>query len=245
MIPREAEPPRRLGVGICALDEEAALARLLPRLVGDGPDGADLVVVADGGSSDRTREVVRAHGCTLAEGVRGRGAQLALAGDRLLAGGCDVLLFLHADSLPDAGALAALRTAYADGALVAAGMQQRIEAAGRAYRWIEAAADARVRRGMVFGDSALSVRAADYVAVGGFEALPLFEDVRLSARLRRRGPTRLLEGARVRVSPRRWKEEGILRCTLRNWILRVMHSLGVPPARLSRLYRNTGRKGRR
>jgi GT2 family glycosyltransferase len=148
-----------------------------------------------------------------------------------------VLLFLHADSLPGDGALAAVREAFSSAELVAAGMTQRVDAPGRAFRWIESAADARVRRGMVFGDSALSVRASHYVAVGGFDPLPLFEDVELSDRLRARGPVQLLADAEIQVSARRWEQEGVLRCTVRNWILRGLHRLGVAPRHLARLYR--------
>lgn len=227
----------RLGVGICALDEEEGLGRLLPRLMGEGPDRADVVVVADGGSTDRSREVTRESGALLLEGARGRGPQLVATADRLQEEAVDVLLFLHADSLPGDGALALVRDAFADPQLVAAGMKQRVDAAGRVFRWIERAADRRVRRGMVFGDSALSVRASEYLAVGGFEPLPLFEDVELSDRLKRRGPIRLLDQAEILVCARRWEQEGVLRCTLRNWILRALHRSGVAPRHLARLYR--------
>lgn len=229
--------PLRLGVGICALDEEEGLGRLLPRLMGGGPDGADVVVVADGGSADRSRELTREAGATLLEGARGRGPQLVATAERLLEEEADVLLFLHADSLPSEGALGAVRRAFADPELVAAGMSQRVDASGRVFRWIESAANRRVRRGMVFGDSALSVRASDYASVGGFDPLPLFEDVELSDRLRRRGPIRLLDEAEILVCARRWEQEGVLRCTLRNWILRALHRLGVAPRHLARLYR--------
>ena len=176
--------------------------------MGEGSDRADVVVVADGGSTDGTRDVILDSGARLLEGARGRGPQLVAAADQLLEEGAEVLLFLHADSLPGAGALAAVRTAFDGSSLVAAGLAQRVEAPGRAFRWIEAAANARVRRGMVFGDSALSVRASDYLAVGGFDPLPLFEDVELSDRLRGRGPVRLLEDAEIQVCARRWEEEG-------------------------------------
>ena len=108
----------RLGVGICALDEEEGLGRLLPRLMGEGPDRADVVVVADGGSTDRSREVTRENGALLLEGARGRGPQLVATAERLQeeAGRAP---FLHADSLPGE-ALALVRDAFADPLLVAA-----------------------------------------------------------------------------------------------------------------------------
>ena len=47
---------------------------LLERLFGaEGDDRPERVVVADGGSDDRTREIARAAGCELVLSARGRG----------------------------------------------------------------------------------------------------------------------------------------------------------------------------
>ena len=87
------------------------------------------------------------------------------------------------------GSLAAVRRAFADPAVSVAGMRQVIEHPGRVYRTIESAADRRVRRGWVYGDSGLCVRRELYEAVGGFRVdLPLFEDLDLSRRLRALAP---------------------------------------------------------
>jgi glycosyltransferase involved in cell wall biosynthesis len=229
-----------LGVGVCALNEGAALPRLLTRLLDRAAheDVADRVVVADGGSSDSTRDVARACGATVLEVARGRGVQLGAAARELLTGRApDVLLFLHADSLPAPTALAALRRAFAGG-IEAAGLRQRIPAQGAAMRLVERAADARVRRGMVYGDSGLALTPVAYARSGGFLPLPLFEDVALSKALRRAGVrVALLEDAVLETSARRWEREGFLRCTLRNWMLRSLYEVGVPPGRLARRYR--------
>jgi len=240
----EARPdaPRAVtvGVGVCALDEAEALPRLLRRVLDRvaHEDTADRVVVADGGSSDSTRDVARAYGATVLEVPRGRGVQLGAAARELVAGGApDVLLFLHADSVPAPAALAALRRAFAGG-IEAAGLRQRIMAQGPAMRLVERAADARVRRGMVYGDSGLALTPAAYARAGGFPALPLFEDVALSKALRRSGVrVVLLDDAVLETSARRWEREGFLRCTLRNWMLRSLYEIGVPPERLARRYR--------
>ena len=246
--PSQVQP--RLGVAICTLDEEATLPRLLARILqaDDPADRADVVVVADGGSTDDTVDVARGRGAIVLETGRGRGLQLAEAGQRLLDERADVLLFLHADTLPRLGALSALRAAFEPGAasrIDAAAMVQVIEGSDRVYRWIERAANARARRGMVYGDSGLAVRAALYRATGGFRRVPLFEDVDLSKRIRRRTRIHLVEDAVLAVSPRRWEEEGVLRCTTRNWILRGLFECGVPPAALARLYRPSAGRGAR
>ena len=228
----------RLGVGICALNERAALPRLLNRLTSgrDPEDRADLVVVADGGSKDGTPELAAAGGAHVLATGRGRGVQLRAAGEALLADGVDVLLFLHADSIPRIGSLGALRAAF-EGTAKAAAMRQVLDAEGRSDRLIERAANARSRRGMVYGDSGLAVTSAVYAEVGGFAAIPLFEDVDLSKRIRRVQPIELVESATLVISARRWKDEGLLRSSARNWILRGLYECGVPPRTLLRLYK--------
>ena len=234
-------PEPRLGVGICALNEARALPRLLARLVQqrDPADRADRIVVADGGSTDGTQALARRFGAEVLEGARGRGAQLARAGTALAGGGAtaDVLLFLHADCVPRHGAIAAVRRAFARGVRAAA-LRQEIEGEGRFLRWVERAANARARRGMAYGDSGMALDRALYLDAGGYPDIPLFEDVALSKAVRRAGErVRLVEDATLVISPRRWEDEGALRCTLRNWMLRGLYEVGVGPARLARLYR--------
>lgn len=157
--------------------------------------------------------------------------------------GVDVMLFLHADSIPRTGSITAIRRAFAapgEGGrepLRAAAMRQTIVAEGRKYRLIERAANGRARRGMVYGDSGLAVRPELYAAAGGYPEWPLFEDVALSKAIRKRAPIRLLEDATLAVSPRRWQKEGVLRCTARNFFLRGLFECGLSPVRLARLYR--------
>lgn len=230
------------------LDEERALPLLFARLL-DAPaeDRADEVVIADGGSSDRTRAIAEERGCALVHSAAGRGRQLA-AGARRIAS--ELLVVLHADCVPEPGSLAALRRAFADPALELAAFHQRIDAPERIFRAIERAADLRCARfGLVYGDSGLCVRRALYESVGGFRELALFEDVDLSRRLARRARVALVPGAHLRVSARRWRSEGPLRCTARNWMLTAGYLAGIAPERLARWYRphaaNPATKARR
>ena len=227
---------------IPALDEELRLPLLLARLQQGPPeDRADQVIVADGGSRDRTCELAQAGGATLVHAPRGRGSQLRAGAARAE---CEVLLFLHADCTPLPGALAALRLAYASG-LQWGAMRQQVEAPGGFFRAVERGSDLRVRLlGLVYGDAALSVRRELYLRAGGFADLPLFEDVDLSRRLGRWARPRLVPGARVAVSARRWQREGRLRATARNWMLVGLYAAGVAPRRLARWYRPQGHDSR-
>jgi rSAM/selenodomain-associated transferase 2 len=190
-------------------------------------------IVADGGSTDGTRELAGHLGARVVQSARGRGTQLA-CGTRESRG--ELLLFLHADARLAPGALAALAAAFADARVIATGMRQVIQHEARFYRWVERAANRRVSLGWVYGDSGLCVRRTAYEAVGGFRDVPLFEDLDLSARLRRTGRIALVSTATVACSPRRWELEGRLRRTLKNWVLTVLWAAGVDPARLVRFY---------
>ncbi len=223
----------RLSVVVPTWNEEEVLARALESLASSPRDAPEEVLVVDGGSSDGTRRIAATHGARVLSTERGRGTQLA-RGAQESSG--DLLLFLHADARLAGGALGALRRAFHDPNLLAAGLHQRIDGRGLLYRLIERAADARVRRGWIYGDSGLVVRRSVYESVGGFRELPLFEDLDLSRRLRRRGKTGIVPGGALEVSARRWEREGVLARTLVNWALTLAWFAGVEPARLARYY---------
>ena len=228
----------RLGLCVCTLNEERSLPRLLSRTlqIREPSDRVDLAVVADGGSTDATSAIAYRYGATTIESKRGRGVQLRAGADELLEQGAEILLFLHADSLPRTGSIEALRRTFESGAQAAA-MRQTVVGQGRRYRWIERAANARARRGMVYGDSGLAVTASAYRSAGGFPEWPLFEDVALSKKLRKRAKIHLVEDATLAISPRRWEREGVLLATTRNVILRGLFECGVSPNLLARAYR--------
>lgn len=217
-----------------ALDEERDLPLLLASLAESGPDRPDEVLLVDGGSTDRTRELALEQGARVLSAPPGRGTQLAF-GAREARG--EVFVFLHADTRLRPGAMGAIRSAFADPALAYAGLRQRIDHPRPIFRAIERAANARARRGMIYGDSGLCVRSEVYFQVGGFREIPLFEDVDLSRRLARQHRVGWVGDAELLVSARRWEREGVVRCTARNWTLAMLFRAGVAPERLVRYYR--------
>src|SRR5688500_10395272 len=118
-----------ISVVIPALDEEAAIGAAIASVAGE----ADEVIVADGGSRDRTRAVAEAAGARVVETPRGRGAQL-LEGARLARG--EWLVFLHADTRLEAGWSRCLRALPAD--TPGGAFRLAIDSPRRALRVIEA-----------------------------------------------------------------------------------------------------------
>src|SRR3954464_4852707 len=98
-------PPATLSVVIPTLDAAATLPRTLAALAEGRRAGLVAeVIVADGGSRDDTPALARAAGATVVEAPRGRGLQLAAGAERARGAW---LLFLHADTAPEAGGGAA------------------------------------------------------------------------------------------------------------------------------------------
>ncbi|HEV2176546.1 MAG TPA: TIGR04283 family arsenosugar biosynthesis glycosyltransferase [Terriglobia bacterium] len=218
-------------------NEEIALAANLDslrRVRGDFE-----VIVADGRSTDRTREQVETRQATFprpmlwlsAERPRAlqlnRGAEIARG---------DSLLFLYADALLASDAIEALCAALEREDIVGGNFNLRYEEESdwaRLFTWIN-----RHRRafGIYYGDSAIFVRRAVFDRLGGFRPIPIMDDYEFVRRLERSGRTVCLHSV-VTVSSRRWRRQGVLR-TLWSWfVIQSLYSMGVEPRRLDRWYR--------
>lgn len=193
---------------------------------------ADEIVVVDGGSTDGTVELARSADWVLT-GTRGRARQQNAGAERSRG---DVLLFLHADCRLAMGACDQIRRVLADPAVAGGCFCQRIDAAGWRYRIVERGNLIRVlASGWMYGDQGLFVRRDVFEGLGGFPEVRLMEDWLLSRRLLRAGRTAVLPGPLL-VSARRWQQAGLVRQTLRNWLLLMLASAGVPPDELAKWY---------
>jgi len=223
--------PAEIAVIIPTLNEAAGIAETIVSAAGAGQ-----VIVSDGESVDDTVAIAKSmDGVSVVLGTRGRGTQLARGA---AVAELPVLLFLHADCRLGATALEQVARHFRSGSDRGWGaMRQQIESDRWRYRWLEWGNGWRVRyRGLPFGDQAMFVRRDWYHQAGGFESIPLMEDLRLSQRLRRRSRPALLDGP-VRVDSRRWRRAGVVRQTLINWCLQAGHAVGVSPATLADRYR--------
>jgi len=222
----------RISVVIPTLNAAATLPDTLAALCSAAMLGE--VIVADGGSSDETAARAVAAGARVVVGPRGRGGQLA-AGAAAASG--NWLLFLHADCRLEPGweravdaflraPAAEARAGYFDLALDdPVPVARRLE---RLVTW-------RSRfLALPYGDQGLLIARRLYDAVGGFAPLPLMEDVDLVRRLGRRRLVRI--GARCVASARRYRRDGFVRRPLRNLLCLLLYFIGVPPARIVRLY---------
>lgn len=217
----------RISVVIPALDEAARIAAAVASA------GACEVIVVDGGSGDDTIARARAAGAEVCEAERGRARQMN-AGARRATG--DVLLFLHADTRLPPGFDAAVAGALADAAVAGGRFDLRLEPGSPFLDLTAGLINLRSRlTGIATGDQALFARRTAFDAVGGYQDIPLMEDVAFSRALKRQGRVVALR-QRVTTSSRRWLEHGPLRTVLLMWWLRFLYWRGVAPADLKRRY---------
>jgi len=148
----------------------------------------------------------------------------------------EVLLFLHADTtLPD-GALGAVEAAASDPGVVGGRFDVRFDSPRPVFRMIAWFMNQRSRwSGISTGDQAIFVCREPFRALGGYPDIALMEDVELCRRLNRRGRMAALRLC-VTTSARKWEREGAVRTIVLMWVLRLLYTVGVPPARLHRWY---------
>ncbi len=150
----------------------------------------------------------------------------------------DILLFLHADTRLPKSALQNISSVMEKKDIVGGAFDLSIQSDRPIFRIIEKAASVRSRITRIpYGDQAPFIRKDYFHAVGGFKEMPLMEDVEFMRRLKKAGDKICIVSEKVKTSPRRWETEGILYCTLRNWTIRSLYSLGVSPTKLMRFYR--------
>ena len=224
--------PTLVSVVVPVLDEEAALPSALEALA--ALPGRFEVLVADGGSRDRTREIALAHGATVVDAPRGRAAQQNAGAQ---AAGGDVLVYLHADSRLPASAWASLDAALRDPRVAGGNFALRFDGGDRFSRLLGAWYAVQRRLGVFYGDSTLWLRPEVFWALGGFPPLEIMEDYALVRALQRVGRTPCLAGPAV-TSSRRWRASGAVRTALLWACIRWLFVAGVPARRLAPLYRS-------
>lgn len=217
-----------ISIVIPALNEEMALPRTLATL--REQRGSFEIIVVDGGSSDRTREIAAAGPrVQLISSARGRAVQMN-AGARAARG--EILLFLHADSVLPQGSIAMLNALEAHRDCVWGGFRQRFSGDDWRLRLISRLHNWRCRLSRVFyGDQAMFARSALFHALGGFPEQPILEDVALSEKLRAVATPMLLD-EHVVTDARKFLKMGIWRSLGRVFIIMLCYELRLPiPAR--------------
>lgn len=223
-----------ISVVIPVFHEEAIINDAINRLESMESDSRIEIVVVDGAPGADT---LRAAGSSRIKRVvseKGRGTQMNAG---VAVAGGDVVLFLHADTELPLTAFDEIVRALDTDQIVGGAFDLEIADTGWVFRMIEKTASLRSRFTRIpYGDQAIFMKRDYFLDMGGYKDLPLMEDIDLMRRVKKRGGRICFIDNKVKTSSRRWKKEGILNCTLRNWTITLLYLFGVAPKRLAKWY---------
>lgn len=193
------------------------------------------IIFVDGGSSDRTLEMLE--GLSVLQSEKGRGSQCRLGAQHATG---DAFVFVHGDSIVPAESMRAIYSAL-DSGVPWGSLLLRFTTNSLDRKIGSWAANARVRwTGIPFGDQTIFISRELYEHVGGMPNIPIMEDYELSLRCRAYVRPKQL-WAKVYTSPRRFESGGNIQTMILMRHLRHLYRKGVDINEIARLY-GEGRK---
>jgi rSAM/selenodomain-associated transferase 2 len=232
----------QLSIIVPVFHEEENIRDLIERLNRLDIDKKSEVIVVDGAPEKDTLGAIDGNHVMKISCERGRAKQMN-AGASAARG--KVLIFLHADTELPVQALAKIHALMERSGYVGGAFDLGIKSNKFIFRVIEKLASWRSRLNRIpFGDQAIFVRREYFNKIGGYKEIPVMEDAELMRRIKKSGDPIWIFPERVMTSPRRWEKEGVVYCTLRNWMLQVLYFLGVSPHKLAAFYKSGYRRER-
>ncbi len=191
------------------------------------------VIVADGGSTDRTVTICEEGGVKTVHSSRGRAVQMN-AGTSAASG--NIFLFLHADTRLPEEFEDRVKAVITEGA-VAGAFLFGTDMKTSSMNVIENATHFRAYRlGIVFGDQAIFATREAFFRAGAYPEQPVMEDYELWKRLGKVGRRSLIPLSAT-TSARKWQQHGTWRIALLNQVVTWLYILGVSPEWLARWYK--------
>ena len=221
-----------ISVIVPALNEEDNIGRCIEGVLKEICDCE--IIVADGGSSDKTAEYAsRYPGVLFIQSQRGRAIQMNMGAS---AASGDILLFLHADTILETGWAAELISVLQDNSISGGAFALGIQSQLWKYRLVETWVKLRCGLCLLpYGDQAIFVRKTAFDIIGGYKSIPLMEDVDLIEKLKKLGTIVILNKKAI-TSERRWSKEGLIKTAAMNQLIMLLYRIGVNPGRLARMY---------
>ena len=233
---QKAEEKYRFSIIVPVLGEVDQINSLIEHLYNQHYGGNCEIIVVDGDPNGGTVTSIQRNEVISIVSSTGRSWQMN-AGAAIARG--EILVFLHADTRLPAGALDRISHALEQKRIVGGAFSLGISSPRLVFKIIAHLASLRSRLTRIpYGDQAIFVRRDYFNEIGGYREIPLMEDVELMQRIQKLGDRIGILPHRVSTSPRRWEKEGIVYCTLRNWVISILYFIGVSPDRLSSFYRS-------
>jgi rSAM/selenodomain-associated transferase 2/rSAM/selenodomain-associated transferase 1 len=221
----------KISVIIPTLNEEEHIQSTLLSL----QDQPVEVIVVDGGSHDKTIEIVGSFPVKVLVTEPHRAKQMNM-GAKIATG--DILLFLHGDTKVPPDFVSQIMTNLAKPDVVAGAFLLGIDDTKWGLKLVEWGVNLRSKvLELPYGDQGIFLSKQIFNQVGGFPEIAIMEDFVLIKQLQKLGKI-AIANTPVQTSARRWQKLGIIKTTLVNQLVILGYYLGVHPDRLRDWYRN-------
>ncbi|RKD29025.1 TIGR04283 family arsenosugar biosynthesis glycosyltransferase [Thermohalobacter berrensis] len=220
-----------ISIIVPVLNEEKSIERVLEGL--NRLEGEKEIIVVDGGSRDKTVEIASKYAKVI-KSRKGRAYQMN-KGAKEAKG--DILWFVHSDSILDKSSLKEIEKTVSNGC-IGGGFSLYFSDYNTAFmKFVSITSNWRAKYlKLFFGDQGIFVKRDIFNKLGGYPEIDIMEDWEFSRRLSKEGKIKILE-VPIGTSARRFKKGGPLKTLLLMHKIKVLYLLGVPPSRLSKIYR--------
>ncbi|MDR8392671.1 TIGR04283 family arsenosugar biosynthesis glycosyltransferase [Aliifodinibius sp. S!AR15-10] len=223
----------RISVIIPALNEADVIGQTIRELKTRNGQHVHEIIVADGGSTDQTREIAETSGARVIETARkGRARQMNAGAE---AASSELFYFLHADSIPPRGFDQTIMTALQDG-YPAGCFRLAFDSKHpllRFYAWCTRFDIDAFR----FGDQSLFITRDLFKSVGGFNPKLIVMEDNVMVRCIKKEGGFYISPKKVITSARKYRENGVIRLQLIFVLIYTLFFLGVSQETLVSTYK--------
>jgi len=198
--------------------------------------GGDEIIVVDGGSGDRTADIINTFsGIKHYSSKRGRASQMNFGAEHCTN---EYILFLHADTVIPEKSFEMLKSEVSSGTLNWGFFRIKLNCRGIKYRVMEYLATLKAFiTNTPYGDHGIFVKKECFIKVGGYPEISLMEDICIVNKLRKISPGKRINSP-VITSVRRFRDAGYFYTIFNMWMIKLLFRIGVSPKKLSEYYGN-------
>ncbi|MHC4267245.1 MAG: TIGR04283 family arsenosugar biosynthesis glycosyltransferase [Planctomycetota bacterium] len=214
-------PTHEISIIIPTINEEKIIRQCLETVI--NIPGIE-VIVADGGSTDKTLEIVGQYReIKVVSSEMGRSIQMNKGAT---CASSNIFLFLHADCVLPRAVILNIQHVFRNSLFVGGAFKIKLLSDKLRYRLIEKGINFRAKIfKLPYGDQGLFVKRSIFESLEGFREMPICEDLDFVCRLKKYGKIIILN-EEILSSIRRWRNNGILKTSLRNQLLLASYILG-------------------
>lgn len=225
----------QISVIIPARNEEAEIQQVI-ELIFQHSNLVSEIIVVDGQSEDKTKDIALQCGAKVLSCPPGRGRQLRVGSENAQS---EILFYCHADTWVEKDFDKAIIRCLADVNVVWGGLWKRFRDPvwlmyGSRFRcWTRWMLSSRA-----FGDQGIFILKSTLNEIGGFPDVPLMEEFELAKRIRKNKVGEFaIADTNVFTSIRKFRKLGILRTYWRMGVVTFLYYCGVPFEKLDQIYR--------